>query len=75
VLNVGRPKGSGKIDTEEPVTRKVIFPKGGSGSISTKISIPYSWLKAQGITEDDPYISVQFTEEGILVRKIEKDRD
>ena len=55
-------------------TRKmnVIFTRGGSGSITTKLAIPKSWMDKIGVTQEDREVVLEFDGERILVRKMSK---
>lgn len=48
---------------------KMIFTKGGSGSVSTKTSIPSTWVKELGLTEDNREITAFFDGERIVIEK------
>lgn len=55
---------------KEMKPKKVQFQKSGSGSVNAKISLPMSWIKKMGITEDDKMISVMLTEDNkVLIEK------
>lgn len=47
----------------------IIFNKAGSGSISTKVSIPISWIRQMGISQDDRNVVLEFDREKIIIRK------
>ena len=53
-------------------TRKVnvMFQKGGSGSISTRVALPKSWIDKMGITTDQREVTIEFDGERIEVRKM-----
>lgn len=55
-------------------TRKmnVIFTKGGSGSVTTKLAIPKSWMDKIGVTQEEREVVLEFDGERILVRKMNK---
>ena len=48
---------------------KVIFTKSGSGSISTKLSIPKKWVDKMGITQNEKGILAEFVEDKIIISK------
>ena len=50
----------------------VMFQKGGSGSVSTRIAVPKSWIDAMGITSDERSVTIKFDGEKIEVRKMRK---
>lgn len=48
----------------------IIFTRGGSGSITTKIAIPKKWIDQLKITENAKMIEAEITEENeIIIRK------
>lgn len=47
----------------------VIFNKSGSGSTSTRVTIPITWLKEMNITKDDRQVKVTFDGEKIIIQK------
>lgn len=54
----------------ETRTLKVMFQKGGSGSTTTRISIPFSWVKEMKINESERGVIVMFDGEKIEIRKL-----
>lgn len=44
-------------------TLNVMFQKAGSGSISTRISLPKDWVNAMGITPENRQVTATFDEE------------
>ncbi|MEG0180782.1 MAG: AbrB/MazE/SpoVT family DNA-binding domain-containing protein [Peptostreptococcaceae bacterium] len=52
---------------------KVLFTKGGSGSITNKITLPTTWVREMGITEDDKAVEVTFQNGVISIKKKELD--
>lgn len=44
-------------------TLNVMFQKAGSGSISTRLSLPKDWINAMGITPDSRQVTATFDEE------------
>jgi hypothetical protein len=48
---------------------KVLFGKSGSGSINTRISLPITWLKEMGITQDNKEVEVTFEGNKITIQK------
>lgn len=47
----------------------IIFNKAGSGSMSTKVSIPISWIRQMGISQDDRNVVLEFDGKQIIVKK------
>ncbi len=54
-------------------TLKVLFSKSGSGSTTTKITLPISWIKEMGINEENRDVEVSFDNGKIVIQK--KDLD
>ena len=53
----------------------MMFQKGGSGSVTTRLAIPKSWVDKMGVTQDEREVIVEFDGESIVVRKMnEMDR-
>ena len=53
----------------------MMFQKGGSGSVTTRLAIPKSWVDKMGVTQDEREVIVEFDGERITVRKMnEMDR-
>ena len=48
----------------------VIFTKGGSGSVTTKLNLPKTWADKMGITQEEREVVVEFDGERITVRKM-----
>ena len=51
---------------------KVSFNKSGSGSISSSVRLPISWLKEMNISKEDREIEVIFDNEKIIIKKLDK---
>ena len=47
----------------------IIFNKAGSGSMSTKVSIPISWIRQMGISQEDRNAVLEFDGKQITIRK------
>lgn len=49
----------------------IIFNKSGSGSINTKVSLPITWIKQMGITEQDRQVVAMYDEkrQEIVIKK------
>ena len=49
----------------------IIFNKSGSGSINTKVSLPITWIKQMGITENNREVVATYDEEKqeIIIKK------
>lgn len=52
---------------------KVLFSKSGSGSTTTKITLPITWIKEMGIDEENREVEVSFDNGKIVIQK--KDLD
>lgn len=50
----------------------VQFHKSGSGNISTRLSIPASWLAEIGVTEKEKNVIIEKKEKEIIIYKEEK---
>ena len=50
---------------------KVIFGKDGRGATNTKVTLPITWLRNMGITQDERDVSVEYDEENeqIIIKK------
>lgn len=48
----------------------MMFQKGGSGSVTTRLAIPKSWVDKMGVTQDEREVIVEFDGERITVRKM-----
>lgn len=48
----------------------MMFQKGGSGSITTRIAIPKKWVDKIGVTQDEREVIIEFDGERIVVRKM-----
>lgn len=54
-------------------TVKVIFNRSGgtagSGGITNRVTIPTTWVREMGITEEDREVILKFDGEAIIIRK------
>ena len=50
---------------------KVIFGKDGRGATNTKLTLPITWLREMGVTQDERDVSVKYDEENeqIIIKK------
>ena len=53
---------------------KMMFQKGGSGSITTRISIPIDWVRKMKIDEKEREVEVMFNGEKITIQKLDCNR-
>ncbi|MBC2856990.1 AbrB/MazE/SpoVT family DNA-binding domain-containing protein [Cetobacterium sp. 2A] len=56
---------------------KIIFSKGGSGSISSRVTLPIKWIKKMGLEISNRELEVTFNEEKNIIEikpKKEKNR-
>ena len=51
---------------------KVSFNKSGSGSISSSVRLPISWLKEMNISKEDREVEVIFNNGEIIIKKLDK---
>ena len=51
---------------------KVSFNKSGSGSISSSVRLPISWLKEMDISKEDREVEVIFNNGEIIIKKLDK---
>ena len=47
----------------------IMFAKGGSGSLHTKLNVPITWIRAMGISQEDREVEVIFDGEKIVIQK------
>lgn len=52
-------------------TVNVMFAKGGSGSLHTKLNVPITWIRAMGITQEEREVEILFDGEKITIQKKE----
>lgn len=50
----------------------VSFTKSGSGSMSTRLTLPITWMKKMNITKDDRVVEVTFDEDKQSITIIKK---
>ena len=43
----------------------MMFQKGGSGSVTTRLAIPKSWVDKMGVTQDEREVIVEFDGERV----------
>lgn len=53
----------------EPREINVSYSKSGSGSITTRINIPITWLRKLGVDEESREVILEFDEDRIIIRK------
>lgn len=51
---------------------KVSFNRSGSGSISSSVRLPISWLKEMDISKEDREVEVIFNNGEIIIKKLDK---
>lgn len=56
----------------EKKKRNIMFPKSGAGSISPRITLPITWLREIGVTEEKKEVEVIFTGKEIIIKKKEE---
>jgi hypothetical protein len=50
---------------------KIMFAKGGSGSLHTKLNVPITWIRAMGVSQENREVDVSFDGEKITIQKKE----
>ena len=50
---------------------KIMFAKGGSGSLHTKLNVPITWVRAMGISAEEREVEILFDGEKITIQKKE----
>lgn len=60
------------MEIKEKKSKKVIFTKSGRGSINTRVSLPVSWIKEMGITEDNKEIVAILTADNKIILEKKK---
>ena len=58
-----------KEDLMEVRKMNVIFTKGGSGSVTTKLSVPKTWLDKMGVTQEEREVFICFDGQRIIIDK------
>lgn len=53
-------------------TNKIIFSKSGAGNITPRISLPLTWVRTMGITQEDREVEVFFEDNKIIITKHNK---
>lgn len=48
---------------------KLIINKNGSGSLTTRATLPISWIKKMGLNENERDLILEFDEDKIIVKK------
>lgn len=48
---------------------KLIINKGGSGSLTTRATLPITWIKEMGLNEDKRNLILEFDGEKIIIKK------
>ena len=48
---------------------KIIFGKGGSGSTTTRLTLPITYIKQLGITPEERDVIVELDEDKIIIKK------
>lgn len=55
----------------EPRQLNVSYQKSKSGSMSSRVIVPITWLRELGITEENRKITVKFDDDKITIRRFE----
>ena len=50
---------------------KIMFAKGGSGSLHTKLNVPITWIRAMGVSQENREVEILFDGEKITIQKKE----
>lgn len=48
---------------------KIMFAKGGSGSLHTKLNVPITWIRAMGVSAEEREVEIVFDGEKITIQK------
>lgn len=51
---------------------KIMFAKGGSGSLHTKLNVPITWIRAMGVSQENREVEILFDGEKITIQKKEE---
>lgn len=51
---------------------KVNFNKGGKGGVSAKLTLPIKMIRELGLSEEEKYIDVYFSDNKIIIEKSEE---
>ena len=51
---------------------KIMFAKGGSGSLHTKLNVPITWIRAMGVSQENREVEILFDGEKIVIQKKEE---
>lgn len=54
---------------------KIMFAKGGSGSLHTKLNVPITWIRAMGISAEEREVEILFDGEKITIQKKEEENE
>ena len=54
---------------------KVMFAKGGSGSLHTKLNVPITWVRAMGISAESREVEIVFDGKKITIQKKEEENE
>lgn len=54
---------------------KLIVNKSGSGSLTTRATLPISWVKAMGLGEENRELKLSFDGKKIIIEKLNKSID
>lgn len=54
---------------------KLIVNKSGSGSLTTRATLPISWIKNMGLGEENRELKLSFDGEKIIIEKLNKSID
>jgi hypothetical protein len=49
---------------------KIIFGKSGSGSYTSRLTIPTSWIKEMGLTQEEREVTAKYEDGKIIIEKI-----
>ncbi len=47
----------------------IMFAKAGSGSITTRVTLPISWIKKMGLSPDNRQVTAEFDGKKITITK------
>lgn len=49
---------------------KLIINKSGSGSLTTRATLPIKWIKEMGLNEEERNLVLEFDGEKIIIKKV-----
>lgn len=53
----------------EPRNLNITYNKSGSGSVTSRISLPITWLREMGVDENNREVIIEFKNNSIVISK------